>query len=320
MGEVFLHPDLRPLLQGKIEDEATRFLADLAAVKLALTAANPDLARMEADKALARWQRLEAAEEHSLRLMTFYARLRIMRAREAELRGLFAEAAGLYDEARNWIARNEIGEFEMYIDAKYRAALLRHLLEDGSDSIAQLMARETIAGDELVNPTWDVSRLRAALGAVVKLYDAAEPGPNRALLAYECAILLRKLHRPWQSRAALLEATGDTAPTFLRERASLEMASLDENGGDPWNSARWYGRAAGLPTAGPYLQEWLSFYMARQNLKIGYNVPAAREALGLLLQTNEGTTLGIHVEELLSTTEAPEDENMQQEAGEEPEP
>ncbi|MBX7246105.1 MAG: hypothetical protein K1X53_11455, partial [Candidatus Sumerlaeaceae bacterium] len=154
MREVFLHPAVRPALDRAVGEAETRFLLHLVSVKLALVDRKLELARTEADGALGTWGEIPEAERTAT-LHYFYGRLLTFRGREAELRGLFAEAATYYDQALDYLRTNRADEFEFYFEVKFRAAMLRDLLVRSPELLRKLIRIEQVGGDDLVNPTWD---------------------------------------------------------------------------------------------------------------------------------------------------------------------
>ena len=170
-GRSFLHPALREKLQSRIEDPPTQFLVRLAAAKLALVEHNNDGARRELDAALVVWKRMPDESKH-MRLSRYYARLLVMRAREAEGRTLLAEALTQYEQALTYLQQSGADEFELHASA-YRRALLATCITQGPQLCTDLLAMESEAGDELVNPTWDRATLAAALRKHVYSYDIA---------------------------------------------------------------------------------------------------------------------------------------------------
>ncbi|MGI8907927.1 MAG: hypothetical protein ACR2IE_15710 [Candidatus Sumerlaeaceae bacterium] len=304
MGEVFLHSSIRPKLQESVEQTSIRFLIHLSAAKLALVQQRNDDARQELDGALALWQQLEEPQRNQT-MNRFFARLICMRAKEAETRNLFAEAVAYYEQALTHLERSQTDEFEFYAEISYRADFLRHALTEGASLAAEQVQIEKISGDEVVNPSWDVDRLRRGFERQIQRYDSttsATGGKQRLVYAYECAILLRKMGRTWQARAGLREASEDFAPEFLRQKSLLELSSLDEASNDPWNAARWLEEVSALAAGGGYMHPWISYNIARLHLGMNYQREAAREALAEIVSSRPGTPLSIQAQELLANS------------------
>lgn len=301
MPDVFLHPDIRPRLAALAPAPEDRLLIGVAATKMALLQGNPDKARKEANAAAAEWTRI-APEEQSENLAELYGRLLVFRAREAELRGLYAEAAEGYDQAVHLLEEKHANNFEMQEEIRYRAALLRMFVSDYPQMPDRMNSIEVHTGTELVNPTWDGEALQAGVREYLALYDTTT-STLKLWAAYEAGMCLNKLRRPWQARAALLEATADSPPTFLQRKATVELAALDEYLSDPWNAARRYANLAAIPGVGDNTRLWCSYQIARLHISIGYNIPAARDALGVIVSTRPNMPLAIQARELLISTQ-----------------
>lgn len=300
MPEVFLHPDIRPKLETLIVAPEDRLLMAVAATKVALLQNLPDQARREADAAVAEWNRVPAAQQ-SGELAALFGRLLTLRAREAELRGLYSEAAASYDHAVNVLAEKRVDNFEMQEEIRYRAALLRGLVADYPMMLERLRDIELQTGLEIVNPTWDSRSLMSAVRDYVDIYDSTS-GTLKQWSAYESGLLFSKLHRNHQARSAVMLAVSAAAPEFIQRKAMLEVAAIDEYGDDPWNAARWYSRIAALPGTTPDVRMWCSYQIARLHLSINYKVPAAREALSIIVSNRPDTPLAIQAQELLIST------------------
>lgn len=300
MPEVFLHSEIRPRLEALIQAPEDRLLMAVSAAKVALLQVSPDRARREADTALAEWNRIPA-EQQVGDVAAIYGRLLIMRAREAELRGLYSEASEAYEHAAKVLAEKQVDVFEMQEEIHYRAALLRTLLADHPEIAARFQDIELRTGIELINPTWESDSIKSAIQDYVELYDSTS-STLRQWCSYEAGVLFGKLKRHHQARAALLIAASDSGPEFLRRKVMLELAAIDEYDNDPWNAARWYSRLAAFPGTTADVRMWCSYQIARLHLSINYKISAAREALALIVSNRPGTPLAIQAQELLMAT------------------
>lgn len=301
--QVFLHESIRPRLEAKLASPYARTMMRLAAAKLAVVSGSPEQGRREADGAIAAWQQIPEDQRHA-REHYAYARLLVLRGHEAELRGLYAEALTMYDQALAYMRANQPGEFEFFFEARFRAEMIRALTADKSDLLRRIIEIGRSGGDELVNPAWNPERLVPAINEYGRLYDSerAARSPWRQLMAYQAAILLDNLRRFDHARAGLLEAVDENAPMFLREKAMLELAYADERDSDPWGAARWYEQIASLPACGAYEKQWLSYKLAEQHLRIGYKTAEAHEALqGLQQKLPVNSPLAVQVKTLLET-------------------
>jgi hypothetical protein len=300
MPEVFLHENLRPRLEGLTSMPQDRLLLLVAATKLAILQNQPDKARCEADAALSEWNKIPPSE-HTGDIVGLYGRLLVLRAREAEQRGLYSEAAEAYDNAAKLLAEKQVDNFEMQEEIRYRAALLRMLPAQYPDLAARMREIELRTGTELINPNWEPEALKGAVREYVEVYDSTS-STLRQWAAYETGVLLGKLHRTYNARAALVQAASESAPEFLQRKAMLELAALDEYENDPWNAARWYSRMASFPGTAADVRKWCSYQIARLHLSINYNVAAAREALAVIVSNRADTPLSIQAQELLMST------------------
>ncbi len=300
MPEVFLHPEIRPLLMNLIVDPEDRLLMAVAATKMALLEGDPDLARQEANGAGAEWSRI-APEFQTGEMAMLYGRMLVFRAREAELRGLYGEAVDAYLQALGLLEDRNAGNFEFQEEIRYRAYLIRMMLAEYPEMIERLQGLEQMVGAELVNPTWDGNSLQRGVRELAELYGNTS-NTIKAWSAYEAGVCLGKLQLNEQSRAAILLAASDVSPHFLQRKAILELASLDEYLNDPWNAARWFTRLAAMPDTSEEGRLWCSYQIARLHLSIGHRVSAAREALALIVSTRPGSPLAVQAQELLIST------------------
>lgn len=301
MPDVFLHADIRPRLEALAPATEDRLLIGVAATKMALLQGNSDKARKEANAAAAEWTRIPP-EAQTESLAELYGRLLVFRAREAELRGLYAEAAEGYDQAIHLLEDKHANNFEMQEEIRYRAALLRMFVSDYPHMPDRMQSVESLTGTELVNPTWDNKSLQAGVQEYLNLYDETT-STLKLWAAYEAGMCLAKLRHPWQARAALLAAATDSTPAFIQRKASLELAALDESLGDPWNAARRYANLAAFPGVSDNIRLWCSYQIARLHISIGYKIPAARDALGVIVSTRPNMPLAIQARELLISTQ-----------------
>ena len=299
--EVFLHPTIRPLLEKSIVNPEDRLLMAVVAVKMALLQNDPDAARAEANIAGTEWAKI-SQQEPSPDLWALYGRLLVFRAREAELRGLYAEAAEGYEQAVKTLETSHAGNFEMQEEIRYRAALLRLFVAEYPDMAASIKSIEAVTGTELINPTWDTAALQTGARQYVQLYDTTT-GTLRLWAAYEAGICFGKLQKSELSRAALLEAASDAAPDFLRRKAVLELTAIDETLQDPWNAARWYARIGAMRGISEEMRLWCSYQIARLHISIGYKVAAARDALSVIVSNHPELPLSVQARELLVSTE-----------------
>lgn len=300
MPEVFLHGDVRPLLLQVVTEPSDRFLMGVAATKMALLQDRPDDARREADGAMAEWNRIPP-EEITADLNGTYGRLLVMRAREAELRRLYAEAAAGYGVAADYLETSRADQFELQEEIRYRAALLQMLLSDYPDALEKLRETETRSGCELVNPSWEPEALRAAVRSYGSLYRETTT-TLKQWGAYEAGVAMAKLGCNAQARFAFREAIDHSGQDFLRKKALLELANLDELEHDPWNAARDFARLAAMPDTSADTRLWCSYQIARLHLGMGYKVSAAREALALIVSNRPDTPLATQAQELLVST------------------
>jgi len=297
--EVFLHETIRPKLEKAIESPEDRLLLGVVATKMALLQGKPDAARREADTALAAWNQIERADQTG-DAAALYSRLLVLRAREAELRGLYSEAAEVYMDALQVLAERHLDNFEFQEEIAFRAGLLKVLVNEHPEGLELMKSQELLTGCELVNPTWEPEPLRAAVVRLATAYDSST-STLKLWAAYESGVVFGKLQRDAQARSAFLTAAAPSAPEFLRRKATLELAALDEVG-DPWNAGRWYAQIAALPSTRAEVKLWCSFQIARLHLSINYKVSAAREALALVVSNAPDTPLAIQAQELLVST------------------
>lgn len=301
MPEVFLHSEIRPLLLSFTTDPADRLLVFVAATKMALMQGRSDQARAEANLAGAEWARL-SEEDQAGSEAALYGRVLVLRAREAEQRGLFAEAADAYTQALQLLEEKKVDNVELQEEIRFRGDLLRSWLPDYPAMPPQWRAIEDVTGAELINPTWDVNALKTGVEMLVDLYDSTT-STLKHWAAYEAGICYGKLRQFPLSRAALLLATNDSAPSFLQRKALFELAAVDEYLQDNWNAARWYARMAALPSTNENTRLWCSYQIARLHLSINYKTSAAREALALIISARPDSPLAIQAQELLISTE-----------------
>ncbi|MCX7719422.1 MAG: hypothetical protein N2111_13615 [Candidatus Sumerlaeaceae bacterium] len=301
MTNVFLHPSVRPRIEAWIgDDPRPDFRLRLAAAKVHLAGGQREAARAELDGAMAAWERLGAtertAEDH-----LHYARLLVMRGREAELGALYAEAAAFCEQAADHIRRSRADEFEFMFDAQFHAAMLRALLADGTDPKTVLSA-DYGGGSDLVNPSWDPVRLTRGVEAAAAQQEAARRNgqPAQYLHALRLGLALRALRQDVRARPALMAAIVADAPEFVRLRALVELGNLDDSGDDPWNSARWFLEAGSLPASDAYAELYLSFRVAEQRLSINHMASEARTALLAIASNAPDTPLAIRAQELLA--------------------
>ncbi len=298
--EVFLHPDIRPRLEALTTAPADRLLLLVAAAKAALLQNTPDQARREADAAVAEWNRLPT-ENQTGDNAALYGRLLVQGAREAELRGLYSEAAESYDRAVNLLSEKHVDNFEMQEEIRYRAALLRAFVADNPAMLKRLGEIELQTGVEVVNPNWDMESLVKAVRDYVQIYDTTS-GALRQWSAYEAGVHFGKLHRNAQARAALILACSESPPEYLQRKAMLELAAIDEYESDAWNAARWYSRIATLAGTEADIKMWCSYQIARLHLSINHKIPEARDALSIIVSNRPDTPLAIQAQELLIST------------------
>lgn len=300
MPEVFLHEEIRPLLLQVVTEPSDRFLMGVAATKMALLQDHPDDARREADAAMAEWNRIPAGEI-TADMNGTYGRLLVMRAREAELRRLYAEAAAGYGVAADYLENSRADQFELLEEIRYRAALLQMLLSDFPGALEKLRETETRSGCELVNPSWEPEALRAAVRSYGSLYRETTT-TLKQWGAYEAGVAMAKLGCNAQARFAFRETIDHSGQDFLRNKALLELANLDELEHDPWNAARDFARLAAMPETSADTRLWCSYQIARLHLGMGYKVSAAREALALIVSNRPDTPLATQAQELLVST------------------
>jgi hypothetical protein len=300
MPAVFWHPEIRQKLEQLVQAPEDKLLLLVAATKMALLEGNADAAREQANAAGAEWSRIPPAEQTG-EVVMLYGRLLVFRAREAELRGLYAEAAAGYDQALQLLEARHANNFEMQEEIRYRADLLRLFVADYPALPERIRLIEERTGSELLNPTWNHEDLTDGVREFVGLYDTTT-ATLKLWAAYEAGVCFGKLRLEEQSRAALLEAASDSAPAFLQRKAMVELAALDENLADPWNAARWYARIAAMPAAGEQTRLWCSYQIARLHISMGYKVPVAREALGVIVSTRPDSALAVQAQQLLVNT------------------
>lgn len=301
MRQVFLHPTVRPLLDEHLASPRARFLLRLSAAKMAIAADAPEQLRIEADAALGAWNQIPSAER-SFADHGQYARLLLMRGREAELRGLFSEALTMYDQAESYIAESRADAFEMLFESRYRSELLRYLSERFPSRAKALAAFEHGVGDELLNPASDPAQLAAGLREQIRQYDLerAAGSPLQYLAAYRAGVLYGRLGLDAHARAAYHLVVRDAnAPAFIRAKSLIELAAIDETGNDPFNSARWLTQASDMPGCTLYEKQWLSYMIARLHLRLDYKTREARDALSIIANTDPETPLAIQATELL---------------------
>lgn len=302
MPEVFLHPQIRPRLEALTQDPEDRLLMAVAATKMALLANDPDAARREANSAVAEWNKLSAPNAvQPADVAGLYGRLLVLRAREAELRGLYAEAAEGYDQAVKLLQDQQVNNFEMQEEIRYRSSLLRMVVTDFPALTDKIKRAESLTGVELVNPSWDQKALQDGVREYLEVYDTTT-NTLKLWAAYEAGECLGKLQRTHQARSALLVAISGSAPAFVQRKAMVELAAIDEYLGDPWNAARWYAKLAALPDAGADVRLWCSYQIARLHISINYKVSAAREALAVIVSTRPEIPLAVQAQELLIST------------------
>lgn len=299
--EVFLHNEIRPMLEQKLPDARDQFLLGVVAVKMALLQNKPDLARKEADQALAQWRRIEEID-HDAELLSCYGRLLTFRAREAELSGLYGEAAESYGNLLQVLTDNAVDNFEFQEEVRYRAQLLTLLITEFPHELERLKQVEIGTGTELINPTWEREVLEAAVAQQARFYQDSTTGSLKAWAACETGQAFAKLQRHEKARDALLLAVSATAPEFVRRKALLELAALDELDNDAWNAARSYARIAAMPSTSQDVRLWCSYQIARLHLSINFKTSAARDALAVIVSTRPDTPLAIQAQELLVAT------------------
>src|SRR5690606_13780540 len=148
-------------------------------------------------------------------------RLLVMRAREAELRDLYGEAAALYQQALTFLRDNEVDNFEFQEEIQYRGEMIRFLSVEHPTVLEKLKRIESRGGVDIVNPTWKREILNDALESYLNLYDTTT-GTLHSLMASECGNVYVKLNRSWHARAAYLEAGSDLSLDFIRRKAWFE--------------------------------------------------------------------------------------------------
>ncbi|MBX7247076.1 MAG: hypothetical protein K1X53_16375, partial [Candidatus Sumerlaeaceae bacterium] len=157
-------------------------------------------------------------------------------------------------------------------------------------------------GDDLVNPTWDEGRLRAAASDYLNSFDTETTlSASRFLLAYQVGVLCGKNHRNDISRAALCASINEAAPDYVKEKALMELMSLDAAGSDPWIAARWCEVLQGLPTVNAYQKQWLDYRLARLHLAVGFQPEDALEMLMAIVSGSPNTPLSVQASELLNS-------------------
>jgi hypothetical protein len=272
----------------------------LAAVKDALIHNNPELARREADAALAAWQKVPA-DAQTADLKGAFSRLLVYRGREAELRNLMAEAVNQYRQSTDWMLANEADNFEFQQETRFRAGMIAWVRGEHPELIGQIQQAENFTGLELVNPTWEPQPLKCGFEIWLKIYDSTT-GTLHALAAVQCGEIFNKLKMPWSARAAYCEAIGDGVENFVRAKAMMELSGVDEYLDDPWNAARFCASLASLPGTDDATRMWLSYEIARLHLAINHNTTEAREALGIIVSARPDSPLATQAEQLLVHT------------------
>jgi hypothetical protein len=301
MKGVFLVPAVRSRITALLDGAEPQMLIALAAVKTALVSGDVDLARKEADLASAIIASVEPADR-SPRLKYLHARLLVMQAREAALRGLFGEAVTKLQRAAEDMTVDGTQDVEYLMEVRFQAELMADLLAQGRlDALRQRVTREFQLGDDLVAPNWSVSLLRKLVRTAVAEFDAASPeSADRWLACYDAGIALGKLRLVDASHAALDEvANRPGVPVYLRRKALLELATLDELQEDPYNAARNWAQLASEEGLPDYVRAWLAYRIAKAHLRIRYRVPEALAALATIAERNTGNPLGLQAEELL---------------------
>lgn len=300
MRLVFLNPGVRPSLEERLAEPYPLFLLHLVAAKLALVDGDADTARTEANGALTQWSRLPAgtteAHDHAR-----YARLLAIRGREAELRGLHAEAASLYGQAAEYLASSRADDFPFYYECQFRSGMLNALAADEPDFLARVTTIERAAGDDLINPLGDRAALARAALQYHRLYLERMAGeqPGRFVAAYMLGSVLRQLGDDTRARPAFMEAASTRAPGFVRVKALWELSGIDDNLGDPYNSARWLLQAAEQAESTPYGELFFSYRIAQNHLVLGIHITEARSALEALAQTVPNSPLATMAAELV---------------------
>jgi hypothetical protein len=312
MTGVFLEASMRDRIRALLQGPEPQMLMALAAVKSALLRGDVDLARREADLAAGIYGQV-LPEERSPRLRHLHARLLAMRAREASLRGLFGEAVTQLQAAEKSMLEAATDDVEYLMEVRFQAALLADRLGRGATAeLTQRIQRESERGDDLVAPNWEISNLRASVREAVDEYDKAltEDGVRRWIAAYDYGIAMGKLRRLDASHAALDEvASAVTAPFWLRSKALLELAALEELQDDPFNAARRWAQLAVEDDQPEYVRAWLGFRIAKAHLRIRHRVGEALAALSAIEDRFSGTGLAIQAAELLRTAQTGEDES-----------
>lgn len=297
VGSVVLEATVFDAVTGRVGDDRTLVLWHIAAAKHALVGGRTAGALGE----LAAAARLDGGPVGSAEVAYWRSRRLALEARGEEMRGDHARAAELLRAAASLVSEHRVDEFEMYAELVFRAGLLESQPGAG-EGVAALLAAERAAGDDLVAPTWDRTRLRRGLDALLAparaAGDDASSGTARAAVLL-AGVALAKLEAHDAARGALMLAADADSPPPVRMKALVELAALDEYEDDPWGAARRHDVLCGAGLADRYLRDWSEFERARLHLELHHETDAAAATLARLAGHAAGAPLAVRAQELL---------------------
>jgi hypothetical protein len=114
-----------------------------------------------------------------------------------------------------------------------------------------------------------------------------------------------KLRLVDESQAALDDLVNQPdCPPFLRRKAMIELAALEEYMGDPYQAARRWADVASAGNISPLKVNWLAYRIARAHLQINHRTQEARAALRAVRESLPGTPLAYLADDLLQSAGA----------------
>jgi hypothetical protein len=297
VNQVLLDPALRESAQGISPDPHIQLVWATAALHTAI--ANGNLKASEAEMAQARAAINQLRDDQSLAPDETAALRAHVLTLEAAVGAALLATAGDFD-------------FEVLAETTFQADMLEHFHQHAPSLLSDFHEAQRLSGNDLFSPTWERHRLLQGLDAFLRLSAQAATTPATAATTPTLTLLagvnLAKLKNHEAARAAFLLASATSSPAFVRQKALIERAALDELENDPWSAAQAYEEISTLPTCDVRLMEWVRFQHARLHLSLHHATAEATSTLEALTRRNPHSTLAVRAQQLLDEASTKDDE------------
>ena len=309
VNRVLLDPTVRDNAQRIASNPHSRLIWSTAALHSAIDTGNLKTTEAEMAQARAALNLLRPYEDTTAQR----AHLLILEAALGQLRG---DRPSLnvrrLRRAANMLAGGDERDFEVLAETLFQADMLEHFQQYGPDLLPDLLKAQQLSGNDLFSPTWERRRLLRGLDAFLQLSTTAptkQPSaattPTLTLLA---GVNLAKLKHREAARSAFLLASDSSSPSFVRQKALIERAALDELEKDLWSAAHAYAQLLELPKFDPSLTDWVRFQQARLHLSLQHMPGEAITTLRAITRRDPHSTLAVRAQQLLDETPNPSDQ------------